>query len=72
MDGRVTYRGAKAAEIYITNRCSLGPMEPEVNQSCSFRFNGHEDNAVVFAKLKELATLWRRSIFGPEAERGFV
>ncbi len=55
-DAKEGEEGAKAAEICVNNKCSWGLMKHELNQQFPFTFNGHEDDPIVYAKLKELTT----------------
>ncbi|MFQ6048476.1 MAG: hypothetical protein ACE5K7_03845, partial [Phycisphaerae bacterium] len=48
--------GARAAELCVANGASWGLMLSELNQYFPFRFNGHNDDPVIYATLKALTT----------------
>ena len=55
-DVKVGAQGAKAAESCVANGASWGLMLERTNQHFPFTFNGAADDAVVYAKLKELTS----------------
>ena len=55
-DDKVGGEGARAAEAAVANGCSWGLMLKHINQYFPFEFRGHEDDPVVYGKLKELTT----------------
>jgi hypothetical protein len=58
VEGRMAVgaQGAKAAELCVTNGASWGLMLERTNQRFPFTFNGAADDAIVYAKLKELTS----------------
>jgi hypothetical protein len=59
-DRKIGKEGARAAEICAANGASWGLMAREVNQyNPPFRFEGHKDDPIVYAKLNELTTASR-------------
>ena len=55
-NAKVSVQGAKAAELCVANGASWGLMAVEINQHFTFTFNGAADDAIVYAKLKELTS----------------
>jgi hypothetical protein len=55
-DAKVGAQGAKAAKLCVANGASWGLMAVEINQHFPFTFNGAADDAIVYAKLKELTS----------------
>ena len=55
-DQKVGEEAARACEASVNAGCSWGLMLEKLNQNVPFEFKGHEDDVVVYAKVKELTT----------------
>jgi len=55
-DEKIGEAGARAAELCVIHGISWGLMAEKVNQHFPFRFDGAKDDALVYAKLKELTS----------------
>ncbi|MGD8237941.1 MAG: hypothetical protein PVH68_05280 [Armatimonadota bacterium] len=55
-DQKVDEEAARACDASVANGCSWGLMLEKLNQNVPFEFKGHEDDVVVYGKLKELTT----------------
>ena len=55
-DDKIGEQGAKAAETAVTNGISWGFMAKTVNQHHPFRFNGPDDDPIVYGMMKRLTT----------------
>lgn len=55
-DDKLGEQAAKAVELSVANGASWGLMLQQTNQHVPFTFNGAEDDATVYAKLKELTS----------------
>lgn len=66
-DEKVGEAGAKAVEICVANGASWGLMLVESNQRFPFTFQGSNDDPVVYAAMKQLASASGSSNAPPEA-----
>jgi hypothetical protein len=55
-DAKVGEEAARAAQVSVDSGCSWGLMLEKLNQNVPFEFHGHEDDPVVYDKVKELTT----------------
>src|SRR5262249_46623952 len=55
-DDKTGQEAARALEAAVKSRCSWGYMNKEQNQFYPFKFEGAADDALVYAKLKELSS----------------
>jgi CubicO group peptidase (beta-lactamase class C family) len=67
-DDKLDERGAKAAELSVTNGASWGFMHVQRNQHYPFTFEGAKDDPTVYDKLKSLTEA--RDYFPPPESQG--
>jgi hypothetical protein len=59
-DDKTGSEAAQAAQASVENGASWGYMNVKINQYFPFKFNGAEDDPILYNKLKELTSLPRR------------
>jgi hypothetical protein len=55
-DQKVGEEAARACEASVAHGCSWGLMLEKINQNVPFEFHGHEDDPVVYRRVKELTS----------------